>query len=493
MQVDKNYYEILEVDPGATEGEIRTSYRVLVRKYHPDANSDSSAAELFQLIQEAYEVLGDPEQRRTYDRLREAEGLDKSSSISLRVKVSHSHLLTNVEEQAFYILLDIAPALDLPTSRLPLNLCLVLDRSTSMQGMRLQQVKEGTRQIIDRLNDDDALSVVVFSDRADVILPSQRKIDKAMAKSIASTIQPSGGTEMLHGLLAGLKELDKNRAQSSVNHLILLTDGQTYGDETECLKNAEWAGHNQISLTTMGVGSDWNENLLDEMAAASGGNSVYIDSPRKIVDVFKDTIRDLSNVVARELTLSIKPAIGVKLKEVFQTTPHIHRLDVRADKTILGPLGTGRGKTLLMEFRIKSVPDPGEKRLMRITVDGDVPGQRSHRNWEWIDIMGTFVENQQGNVEIPATIITALGKLAIFKMQEKAMEDLDSGHISAATQRLETMATRLLNLGETDLARAALLEAGRLARTGDLSAEGRKKIKYGTRSLSILPKEINRD
>ena len=96
-------------------------------------------------------------------------------------------------------------------------------------------------------------------------------------------------------------------------------------------------------------------------------------------------------------------------------------------------------------------------------------------------------------MEIPASIITALGKLAIFKMQEKAMDDLEKGQVSAATQRLETMATRLLNLGETDLARAALLEAGRLARTGDLSAEGRKKIKYGTRSLSILPKEINRD
>jgi hypothetical protein len=86
--------------------------------------------------------------------------------------------------------------------------------------------------------------------------------------------------------------------------------------------------------------------------------------------------------------------------------------------------------------------------------------------------------------------VTALGKLAIFKMQEKAMEDLEDGHVSTATQRLETMATRLLNLGETDLARAALLEAGRLARSGALSAEGRKKIKYGTRSLSILPKEI---
>jgi Ca-activated chloride channel homolog len=174
-------------------------------------------------------------------------------------------------------------------------------------------------------------------------------------------------------------------------------------------------------------------------------------------------------------------------------TPHIQRLDFRAEKSVLGPLGTGQGKTLLMEFRVIAEKNLGSKRLMRVTIEGDVPGQSNRRSWEWVDLSADFVAAPPTNIEIPPAIVTALGKLAIFKMQEKAMVDLENGQISAATQRLETMATRLLNLGETDLARAALLEAGRLARTGDLSAEGRKKIRYGTRSLSILPKEIHRD
>ncbi len=493
MKTDKNYYGILKINSDASEDQIRKAYRALVRTHHPDVSRNPKAAKIFQEVQEAYEILADPQQRRTYDRLREAEGFDRSSAISLRTTLSHKLLLTNVGEQAFYVLLDVSPAPDLPTARLPLNLCLVLDRSTSMQGMRLQQVKEGTRQIIDRLDANDALSVVVFSDRAEVILPSQRNVDRAMAKSIASTIQPSGGTEMLQGLIAGLKELEQNRTDESVNHLILLTDGQTYGDEEECLEKAEEASHRQISLTTMGIGSDWNENLLDQMATASGGISVYIDSPRKVVDVFKSTIRNLSSVVARELTMNVTSSDKVLLNEAFLVTPHIQRLDIQVDKTVLGPLGTGHGKTLLMEFRVHSESIPGKKRLMRITMEGDVPGQAGRRNWEWVDIEGEFVPAIEGNLEIPPTIVTALGKLAIFKMQEKAMVDLANGQISAATQRLETMATRLLNLGETDLARAALLEAGRLARTGDLSAEGRKKIRYGTRALSILPKEISRD
>jgi len=84
-------------------------------------------------------------------------------------------------------------------------------------------------------------------------------------------------------------------------------------------------------------------------------------------------------------------------------------------------------------------------------------------------------------------------KLAIFKMQEKTMDDLERGQVEQASQRLETMATRLLNIGELELAKAALLEAGRLSRTGHLSPEGRKKIRYGTRSLSLLPKEVRGD
>jgi hypothetical protein len=93
---------------------------------------------------------------------------------------------------------------------------------------------------------------------------------------------------------------------------------------------------------------------------------------------------------------------------------------------------------------------------------------------------------------VPPNIVSALGKLAIFKMQEKTMEELEQGQIEKASQRLETMATRLLNIGENELAKAALLEAGRLVRTGHLSPEGRKKIRYGTRGLSMLPKEISR-
>ena len=103
------------------------------------------------------------------------------------------------------------------------------------------------------------------------------------------------------------------------------------------------------------------------------------------------------------------------------------------------------------------------------------------------------VEGLTINAPPPPHMISILGKLAIFEMQEKTMQDLADGELEQASHRLETMATRLLSIGENELAKAALLEAGRLSRTGNLSPEGRKRIRYGTRGLSMLPKEVHGD
>ena len=105
----------------------------------------------------------------------------------------------------------------------------------------------------------------------------------------------------------------------------------------------------------------------------------------------------------------------------------------------------------------------------------------------------TFDADLSRRSPVPPDIVAAMGKLTIFKMQERAMDEIESGDIDSAVKRLKTMATRLLDIGEPELARAALLEAGRLAQTGSLSAEGRKKLRYGTRGLRILPKEVRHD
>jgi Ca-activated chloride channel family protein len=489
MQVEKDYYAILGLSSTANAQEIKKAYRRLARRYHPDTGAAEEDAAHFREIQEAYDVLADPEQRKAYDRWREMEGLDQEPALILRATPSHQTLSCLGEEQAFYILVEIMPSSEIKGRRPPLNLCLVLDRSTSMQGERLQNAKNAASYIIDRLGEDDIFSLVTFSDKAETVLSGHQRLDKAMAKSVASTIASGGGTEILQGLLAGLNEIEKDRLPNSINHLILLTDGQTYGDEEGCLEQAEIARRRQISITTLGLGADWNDELLDQLAARSGGTSAYIDSPTKIIEVFRDKIRSLRSVLARDLALTLRLGKKVKLREVSRVSPFITKLEEQEGVFPLGMLESRQSDAFLVDMLVSPQP-AGQHRLVRVEVVGDVPTLGRQEEKAWQEIIVNFTEDPIPDQQVPSAIVGALGKLAIFKMQEKTLIELEQGETNLATQRLETMATRLINIGEIELARAALLEASRISKTGQLSPEGRKKIKYGTRSLSILPREV---
>jgi Ca-activated chloride channel family protein len=494
MEFERDYYAVLGISSDADEQTVKRAYRQLARRYHPDTSTEPGTAERFLQIQEAYELLTDPVQREAYDHWRRQRGLDRPNPLVLRVTPSQEILPCLGESQVLYVLLEISASEGVEAQRLPLNLCLVLDRSTSMKGARLQQVKEAARYIVDQMAPQDILSLVVFSDRAEVILPGQRGFDRVEAKIAINNLRPGGGTELLQGFRMGLTEVQRWHGKGVMSHLTLLTDGQTYGDDEECLELARIAGEEQITLTTIGIGSDWNDQLLDEMAQISGaqGSSIYIDSSAKIADVFHRRIHDLESTFARNLMMSIHLTEKLSLKEVFRVSPQISRLPFSDGHVAMGSLEKQHPQAVMLNLLVRS-HDPGKHRLLLVEVEGEVPalGSQPVRIEKTVNM--TFDANLHRQSPIPADIVSAMGKLTIYKMQERAMEEVQIGEIDAAVNRLKIVATRLLDIGETELARAALLEAGRLSKTGSLSDEGRKKLRYGTRGLTILPKEVRYD
>lgn len=494
MEFDTDYYAVLGISPDADEKAIKRAYRQLARRFHPDRNQHADGTERFREIQEAYELLIDPLQREAYDHWRKQKGWDKALPILLRVTPSQQVMPCLGESQVLYVLVELLPSAEIEAQRLPLNLCLVLDRSTSMKGGRLQQVKEAARYIVDQLHDDDVLSLVTFDDRAELLLPGRRSADRASARTIISHIQASGGTEILQGLQLGWEQIQRWHSPERVSHLLLLTDGQTYGDEEGCLKMARLAAQQQVSLTLMGVGSDWNDQLLDQMAELSGAPSasVYIDSSSKILKAFHDRIHGLGSIYARDLMLSIHLAEGVVLKQAFLVAPQIVPLRFAQERVKLGPLQKENPQAAILELLVPS-QEPGDHRLVQFDLEALVPSvsERPVRAQHSLTI--SFDTKLGQRPAMPADIVSAMGKLTIYKMQERAMADLEMGLIEPAVARFKTMATRLLDIGEVELARAALLEAGRLSQTGSLSAAGRKKIRYGTRGLTIMPKEVRYD
>jgi Ca-activated chloride channel family protein len=485
MTSTPNFYDILEVQADATPEEIRHAYRQIVKRVHPDTRK-SGATTLFHSVQQAYETLSDEYRRQAYDAMLGVQlPPRKRPAFRLGLQISHPHLRPMPEPQMLYALMDIEAAAHVKPKHADLNLCFALDHSLSMDGARLLRAQEAAEVLINKLRPVDYVSIVAFSDRARVVLSGQRGDDRAVAVTSLGSIQPWGGTELLQGLNAGLEQLRLWRSPSTVDHLILLTDGQTYGDEAGCLDAARKAGQEKIGLTLLGLGSDWNDQLLDEMAAVSGGYATYVDSPSRLISVFEQRLQALANVTARDLRLCVNLAPTTEIAGAFRLTPDIARLQLENGQYLLGALEFARPSRVLLELR-SITPLSGRAEIAAVALSGEL----LHTHVRAPDSEAKIVVDVQdapSSAPSPAAFDTVLASVAVFKVQEKALAEVERGEQRQATSRLRHLATHLMDLGDPELAEATLREASLLARTGHLSAEGRKQIRYGTRSLSTEP------
>ena len=146
----------------------------------------------------------------------------------------------------------------------------------------MDMLKNAAIKVMRNLRPQDIFSVVTFSDRADVLIPASYPYDKKKLESRIQMLQPSGATEIFQGLHASFNEIQRNVSQERIDHIILLTDGHTYGDEQQCLSLAEQAAKQGIGISAMGIGKEWNDVFLDTLASRTGGSSRYISRTEDI-------------------------------------------------------------------------------------------------------------------------------------------------------------------------------------------------------------------
>lgn len=492
MPFNMDPYNVLGVSADASADEIKAAYRRAARRLHPDVNQNNpGAAVQFQDITAAYEILTDPDRKRAYDNDASRRQPDPDNmSFVLRVTPSKRAIVPLAEPQVIYLLAEILPdpraREQQQTRESLLNLTLVLDHSNSMNGTRLDKVKVAAHQIIDQLSERDTLSVVIFNDREDIIIPATYVTNKPALKAKISMITASGGTEIFKGLSAGVEQNRRRLGPKLVNHVILLTDGNTFGDQEQCLELARTAAEEGIGISAMGLGQEWNDEFLDELASTTGGNSQYINSASAVVRFLNDHVRNLSNAFAERVRLSVAPDPDVQLESAFKLAPHPQPLATNEGYIQLGSLQANRLISVLFQFQMPANMTPGFRSIARLACSGDILANRQQNFQAFSDISLEITEDPPPE-DPPMAILDALGKLTLYRMQERAQEALASGDIKEATRRLETLATRLLAMGEEELASQAMAEARRVAHTSNLSDKGRKTLKYQTRSLLLGP------
>jgi Ca-activated chloride channel family protein len=251
-------------------------------------------------------------------------------------------------------------------NRAPVNLALVLDRSGSMSGEKIEQAKEAAIQAIRRLGATDRISIVAYSNHAETIVPAQSAKNTEKLVDLVRQLQASGKTALFAGVNQGAAELRKNLEGEYFNRIILLSDGlANHGPSSteDLVRLGRALVKEDISVSTVGLGTGYNEDLMAGLAKEGQGNLYFAETSKELPGIFDAEIGDALNVVARHATLRIELEDGVRPIRLIGRQGAILENHVEIE---INQLYGGQEKFALLEVEVPAGKAKEKKNLARI-------------------------------------------------------------------------------------------------------------------------------
>jgi Ca-activated chloride channel family protein len=405
------------------------------------------------------------------------------TGVTLTCTWGRAPLVASDAPQVAYLLVEAQASA--VAEKAPLNFCLVLDRSGSMQGAKLAALKEATRRVIDTLTPQDIVSIVLFDDTVQTLVPATFATDRDALKAQVDAIEEAGGTAMSGGMAAGIVELRKHHDPGRVSAMLLLTDGQTWGDEDRCRALAQELARDHVRVTALGLGAEWNEKLLDDIADATGGLSDYIADPSQITTFFQHAVRMAQGTIAQDARLLLRLVRGATPRAVYRANPIIANLGYQpiGDSEIavrLGAIETDAPSSVIVDMMVPA-REAGVFRVAQAELHYTPVGGSEQVIKQ--DILLEFVA-EPAKAAYDSRVMNLVEKVTAFKLQTRALAEAEAGNVSGATQKLRAAATRLLDLGELELAQKVAEQAEQLDQGQAMSAERQKELRYATRRLT---------
>jgi Ca-activated chloride channel family protein len=335
---------------------------------------------------------------------------------------------------------------------LPLNLSVVIDRSGSMAGEKLEFVKQAALDLVRRLGAKDQLSLVAYDTEVEVLVPPMGADNKAPFARSIHRLQSRASTNLSGGWLQGCEFVARSLAEKQVNRVLLLTDGLANVGVTDPPSLAAMARQKRaegITTTTLGVGMHFNEDLLTTMASEGGGAFYFIDSPDQAPAIFGEELQDLLNVVGQNLTVAIEAGKAVRGVQQLYDYPRHEETGALVYK--LGDLYAEEERHQVFELTLAPL-EQGETKLGRIVVSYDaIQGEQVKRVESAFEILVKAVPESELEVVLPKLDVEKLALLQkAARAREKAIQHADRGAFEQAAKVLRDVAAAIEASGLED-------------------------------------------
>lgn len=372
-----------------------------------------------------------------------------TGKVRLTVQVDRQLIPAHQANERYVLLALQAPDAPRQSDRLPLNLSLILDRSGSMSGDKLENVKEAAVHALRLLTEQDRVSVVTYDDEIEVLAPSRAVTGEGRAELIRRLreVRTGGMTNLSGGWFTGCDQIADFMTGDYLNRALLLTDGlanQGLTDQEQLLYEAKQLRRRGITTTTFGVGNDFNQFLLQGMADAGGGHFYFIDRPNQIPNYFKGELGELLSTVAREMTLEIEIPAGVTA-DLLNEAP----CEQVGDKLriFLGETFANEARTLVLKLYLPDRPVEADLRLP-VRLQYEDARQRRHveiaaEDIRFVAASASKCEKETANEQV----LQEAARLEAEKAKMDALKKEHQGDIPGAQQALRRAGVMVAAMG----------------------------------------------
>ncbi|BAY22996.1 von Willebrand factor type A [Calothrix sp. NIES-2100] len=409
--------------------------------------------------------------------------------VNLQPALNDSSLDVNQPNSQRQLSLSISAVGETLDRNVPLNLCLILDHSGSMNGRPLETVKQAAIRLVDQLSPEDRLSVVVFDHRAKVLVPNQVLDDREQIKRQINRLSSDGGTSIDEGLRLGIEELAKGK-KDTVSQAFLLTDGENeHGDNNRCLKFAQLAASYNLTLNTLGFGDNWNQDILEKIADAGLGTLSYIQQSNQVVEEFSRLFNRIQTIGLTNayLLFSLMPNVRLaELKPIAQVSPDTIELPVQSEAdgrfaVRLGDLMKDVERVILANIYLGQLPE-GKQAIANVQVRYDDPANNQTSLFTPnIPIYANVVRSYQPSAD--PQVQQSILALAKYRQTQLAEAKLQQGDRAGAATMLQTAAKTALQMGDKGAATVLQTSATRLQAGEELSESDRKKTRIVSKTV----------